>query len=201
MNPPADRRPGTIGRPLEHTELRIVDDQGADVAPGQPGEMLVRSNVRDAFMTEYLREPDKTAAALAGGWFHTGDICKQRPDGYYVFVDRAKDTIRRRGENISSFLVEKALLEHPDILEVAAIGVPSELSEEDVLAVVVPRAGSQLSPDEVYDFGGKVLGDFMRPRYVELRDTLPRTETGRVHKYALRAESHDDAWDAARERA
>jgi crotonobetaine/carnitine-CoA ligase len=198
MNPPDGRRPGTIGLPLEHTELRIVDDSGDDLGLEQPGEMLVRSRVPNAFMTEYFREPEKTAEALEGGWFHTGDICKRRSDGYYVFVDRAKDTIRRRGENISSFLVEKALLEHPDILEVAAIGVPSELSEEDVLVVVVPREGSSLTHEDVYEFGGKVLGDFMRPRYVEIRSELPRTETGRVHKYALRQESHDQEWDAER---
>jgi crotonobetaine/carnitine-CoA ligase len=199
MNPPDDRRPGTIGLPLEHTELRIVDDSGQALGLEQPGELLVRSLVPNAFMTAYFREPEKTAEALEGGWFHTGDIGKRRSDGYYVFVDRAKDTIRRRGENISSFLVEKALLEHPDILEVAAIGVPSELSEEDVLVVVVPRDDANLTHEDVYEFGGKVLGDFMRPRYVEIRGELPRTETGRVHKYALRQQSHDQAWDAERQ--
>lgn len=198
MNPPDDRRPGTIGLPLEHTELRIVDESGREVGRGRSGEMLVRSRVPGAFMTEYFREPEKTAEAWEGGWFHTGDICKQRDDGFYVFVDRAKDTIRRRGENISSFLVEKALLEHPDILEVAAIGVPSELSEEDVLVVVIPRPGSLLSEEDVHRFSEGVLGDFMRPRYIALRDDLPRTETGRVHKYALRQESFAGVWDAER---
>lgn len=196
MNPPDDRRPGTFGLPLEHTELKIVDEHGNEVEAEQPGELWVRSRVPDAFMTGYFREPEKTADALAGGWFRTGDVCRRREDGYYVFMDRLKDTIRRRGENISSFLVEKALLEHPDVLEVAAIGVPSELSEEDVLVVVIPRPGSGLTTEDVFDFGTKALGDFMRPRYIELRDDLPRTETGRVHKFALRQESHANAWDA-----
>ncbi|MFF2846080.1 AMP-binding protein [Streptomyces sp. NPDC058001] len=193
MNPPDDRRPGTFGLPLEHTELKIMDADGQELGAEQPGELWVRSRVPDAFMTAYFREPEKTAEALAGGWFHTGDVCRRRADGYYVFMDRLKDTIRRRGENISSFLVEKALLEHPDILEVAAIGVPSELSEEDVLVVVVPRPGSDLTTDDVFAFGDKALGDFMRPQYVELRGDLPRTETGRVSKYALRQESHTGA--------
>lgn len=201
MNPPGDRRPGTFGLPLEHTELRIVGDDGQDLDADQNGELWVRSTIPRAFMTEYFREPDKTAEALAGGWFHTGDICRRRPDGYYVFVDRLKDTIRRRGENISSFLVEKAILEHPDVLEVAAIGLPSELSEEDVLVVVVPRPGSGLDEAAVHAFASGRLGDFMRPRYVELRDDLPRTETGRVHKLSLRLEPHADAWDAERQPA
>jgi crotonobetaine/carnitine-CoA ligase len=198
MNPPDDRRPGTFGLPLEHTELRIVDEHGVDLGPDEPGELLVRSKIRDAFMTEYFREPEKTAEALEGGWFHTGDICLRRTDGYHVFIDRLNDSIRRRGENISSFLVEKAILDHPDVLEVAAIGVPSELTEEDVLVVVVPRPGSDLTHDAVFAWAERTLGDFMRPRYVELRDDLPRTETGRVHKFSLRQETHPNAWDADR---
>jgi crotonobetaine/carnitine-CoA ligase len=199
MNPPDDRRPGTFGVPLGHTELRIVDEHGAELGDDENGELLVRSTVANAFMTEYFREPEKTAEALAGGWFHTGDICRRRPDGYHVFVDRLKDTIRRRGENISSFLVEKAILEHPDVLEVAAIGVPSELSEEDVLVAVIIRPGSGLDETAVHAFAAQALGDFMRPRYVELRDDLPRTETGRVHKFTLRQESHIEAWDAEKQ--
>lgn len=199
MNPPDDRRPGTFGLPLEYTELRVVDSEGRDLGADQPGELLVRSSVPDAFMTEYFRDPEKTAEAMEGGWFHTGDVCMRREDGYYVFVDRLKDTIRRRGENISSFLVEKAIGEHPGIMEVAAIGVPSELSEEDVLVVVVPKPDSGLTPEEVFRWSQECLGDFMRPRYVELREDLPRTETGRVHKYTLRKQDHSGAWDAERE--
>jgi crotonobetaine/carnitine-CoA ligase len=196
MNPLDDRRPGTFGLPLEHTELKVVGEDGTELDADENGELWVRSAVPHAFMSEYFRDPERTAEALGGGWFHTGDICRRRPDGYYVFVDRLKDTIRRRGENISSFLVEKALLEHPDILEVAAIGVPSELSEEDVLVAVIARPGSGLDEAAVHAYSREVLGDFMRPRYVELRADLPRTETGRVHKFSLRQESHADVWDA-----
>lgn len=199
MNPPDDRRPGTFGLPLEYTELRVVDSEGRDLGPDQPGELLVRSSVPHAFMTEYFRDPEKTAEAVQDGWFHTGDVCLRREDGYYVFVDRLKDTIRRRGENISSYLVEKAIGEHPGVMEVAAIGVPSELGEEDVLVAVVPRPGSDLTPEEVFRWSQEHLGDFMRPRYVELREDLPRTETGRVHKYTLREQDHGGAWDAERE--
>lgn len=201
MNPVEDRRPGTFGLPLEHTEIRIVDEQGDDVDDDVDGELWVRSTVPGAFMTGYFRDPEGTERALEGGWFHSGDVCRRRPDGYHVFVDRLKDTIRRRGENISSFLVEKALLQHPDVLEVAAIGVPSELSEEDVLVVVVPRPGSDLDERGVHAFACEVLGSYMRPRYIELRDDLPRTETGRVHKFTLRREPHPRAWDAEKQLA
>ena len=196
MNPPDDRRPGTFGVPLEHTELRVVDEFRVDLGPGVPRELLVRSRIQDAFMAGYFLEPEKTAKAVQDGWFSTGDVCVRREDGYYVFIDRLKDAIRRRGENISSFLVEKAIGEHPNVLEVAATGVPSELSEQDVLVVVVSRPESGLTPEDIFARATVKLGDFMRPRYVEIRDDLPRTETGRVHKLSLRHERHDGAWDA-----
>ncbi|MGH3860719.1 AMP-binding protein [Actinokineospora sp.] len=195
INPPDDRRSGTIGRPLAHNELRIVDAHGEDVQDGVPGEILTRTQIPGAYMTGYFKEPDKTAEAMAGGWFHTGDVGKRREDGYYVFVDRLKDTIRRRGENISSFLVEKAVLSHPNVAEVAAVGVPSELSEEDVKIIVVRRHGATLSEAELAEYCESRLADFMRPRYVEFRDELPRTETGRVQKYLLRKEGVGAAWD------
>ncbi|MGQ0629498.1 MAG: AMP-binding protein [Sporichthyaceae bacterium] len=201
INPPDDTRSGTIGRPLEHNELRIVDEAGQDVPDETPGQILTRSRIEGAYMSGYFKAPEATAEAMAGGWFHTGDIGRRRADGYYVFVDRGKDTIRRRGENISSFLVEKAMLAHPEVAEVAAIGVPSELSEEDVKIVVVRRAGSTLSESALALWSDERLGDFMRPRYVEFRDALPRTETGRVQKFLLRADGAGAAWDRGDDRS
>jgi len=201
INPPSDTRSGTIGLPLAHNELRIVDDAGADVGNDVPGQILTRSRIPGAYMLSYFKNPEATAEAMADGWFHTGDIGRRRPDGYYVFVDRGKDTIRRRGENISSFLVEKAVLGHGEVAEVAAIGVPSELSEEDVKIVVVRRPGSDLTEKDLAEWCDERLGDFMRPRYVEFRDALPRTETGRVQKYLLRGEGVGAAWDRGDERA
>lgn len=194
-NPIDDIRPGTIGVPLDHNEFAVVDEQGRVQPRGTPGEIVTRSRIPGAYMTEYFREPEKTAEAWAGGWFHTGDVGVQRDDGYYVFVDRLKDTIRRRGENISSFVVEKAITEHPDIVEAVALGVPSELSEEDVKVIVVRRPGAPLDPDDVVMWARAKLADFMVPRYVEFREDLPRTETGRVHKYKLRREGVGTAWD------
>lgn len=201
INPPDDRRSGTIGRPLEHNELRVVDERDVDVPIGVKGELITRSRIPGAFMSGYFDEPEQTAQVMRGGWLHTGDAVYQREDGYFVFVDRIKDTIRRRGENISSFLVEKAVLDHPEVLEVAAVGVASELSEQDVLVVVVRRPGSRLTAEELVTESDPRLSDFMRARYVRFVDSLPRTETGRVHKYLLREDGPAGAWDRERARS
>lgn len=201
INPPDDRRPGTIGRPLEHDELRVVGEDGRDLPDGERGELLVRSSIPGAFMDGYYKQPDKTADAVRDGWLHTGDAVFRRPDGYYVFVDRIKDTIRRRGENISSFLVEKAVADHPNVLEVAALGVASELTEQDVAVVVVRRPGSALTADELSDWIAPRLADFMRPRYIRFADSLPRTETGRVQKVLLREQGMSGSWDREDEAA
>jgi carnitine-CoA ligase len=198
INPVDDVRPGTIGLPLEHNEARVVDERDHDVPAETPGEILVRGQIPYTQMVGYFKEPEKTAEALRGGWFHTGDLGKRREDGYYVFLDRMKDTIRRRGENISSFMIEKTVLDHEDVLECAVFGVPSELSEEDVKVVAVLRAGVDLPPQELVAFCSGRMADFMVPRYVEYRPSLPLTETGRVHKFKLRAEGAGAAWDRER---
>jgi crotonobetaine/carnitine-CoA ligase len=200
INPVDDMRPGTIGLPLEHNEVRVVDAGDEECAPEEPGEIVVRGRIPNTQMLEYFKEPEKTAEAMRGGWFHTGDMGKRRADGYFVFLDRMKDTIRRRGENISSFLIEKAVLEHPQVLECAVFGVPSELSEEDVKVVAVLRPGATLEPAELTAWCATRMADFMVPRYVEYRPALPLTETGRVHKFELRAEGAGAAWDREADR-
>jgi crotonobetaine/carnitine-CoA ligase len=196
INPIHDTRPGTIGLPLEHNELRVVDEHDVELPDDTPGEIVTRTHVPGAYMTEYFKAQEQTAEAMRGGWFHTGDLGKRRPDGYFVFLDRLKDTIRRRGENISSFMVEQSILQHPDVLQCAAFGVPSELSEDDVKVVCVLREGATLEPPELVAFCATRMADFMVPRYVELRDEIPLTETGRVHKFKLREEGVGAAWDA-----
>ena len=195
INPPRDTRPGTLGLALEHNELRVVNELDEPVPDGTPGQILTRTRIADAYMTGYFKEPEKTAEAMAGGWFHTGDMGLRRPDGYFVFLDRMKDTIRRRGENISSYFVEKAVNEHPDVLDVAAVGVPSELGEEDVKILVIRRPGTSLDAEAVSAWCQSRLSDFMQPRFIEFREDFPRTETGRIHKYILRRDGAGNAWD------
>ncbi|MBN9739311.1 MULTISPECIES: AMP-binding protein [unclassified Pseudonocardia] len=194
-NPVSDTRSGTIGIALDHNEVRIVDPEGNECAPGVTGEIVTRSRIPGAYMTGYFREPEKTAEAMRDGWFHTGDAGYRREDGYHVFVDRMKDTIRRRGENISSFLVEKAITAHPDIVDTAAIAVPSDLSEDDVKVLVVRRPGASLEPADVIEWAHGRLAEHEVPRYVEFRDEFPRTATGRIQKYTLRGEGAGAAWD------
>lgn len=186
-----DRRPGSMGTPRHHpsldvprTEARIVDGNGADVPDGTTGELLLRNA---AMMRGYFNDAAKTEEALdARGWLHTGDNAWRDKDGFYYFVDRKKDIVRRRGENISSLEVERVIERHPDVLEAAVIGVPSELSDEEVLAYVVLCPGTALDPSAVIDHCATHLARFKIPRFVELTDTLPKTPTAKVQKARLR---------------
>jgi carnitine-CoA ligase len=194
-----EQRPGTMGRVLPGFEARVVDHEGADVADGAPGELLLRSEEPLAFATAYHGLPDETARAWADGWFRSGDRVVRDPDGFIRFLDRVKDSIRRRGENISAWEVEQAVGSHPAVAAVAAVGVPSELGEEDVMVFVVPR-GDVPDPADLLRHCEAQLAYFAVPRYVELVEELPLTENGKVRKAALRERGlSDSTWD--RERA
>jgi carnitine-CoA ligase len=200
-NPIDDRRPGTFGLPLTYNELKIIDEDGAEVGPGVPGQIITRTSIPDSYMTCYYKEPDKTAEVMKDGWFHTGDAGMKREDGWFVFLDRMKDTIRRRGENISSYLVEKIIGEHVQVQEVAAVGVPSELSEDDVKVFIVRQPGATLTEAELSEWCTTKLSDFMQPRYIQFVEAFPRTETGRVQKFELRRDGVGGAWDRDAHRA
>ena len=139
----------------------------------------------------YWRNEEQTRQALRDGWLYTGDMAWMDEDGYVYFVDRKKDVIRRRGENISSQEVEAALKLHPAVLDAAIIGVPSELGEDELKAYVVPRPGAEVTPEELVYWCADRLAYFKVPRYIELRDDLPRTPSLRVRKSALRDEGTD----------
>jgi crotonobetaine/carnitine-CoA ligase len=130
--------------------------------------------------------PDKTAESFRNGWFHTGDRVVREADGYFRFVDRLKDAIRRRGENVSSFEVEQVLLSHPDVGHAAVFPVPSELAEDEVMAAIVRRPGSALTAPALAEFCRPLLPQFAVPRFIEFVDELPATESGKVQKYKLR---------------
>ena len=169
-------------------ELRVVDADDFPVPVGEVGELVCRTDEPWAMNAGYLGRPEETAAAWRNGWFHTGDAFRVDEDGRFYFVDRIKDAIRRRGENVSSFEIEREVLDHPDVLECAAIGVPSELGEEDIKVYVVARPGSGLTESSLLDHVRANCASFMVPRYVEFLDALPRTEaTQKVKKAELRA--------------
>jgi crotonobetaine/carnitine-CoA ligase len=187
----------SCGTPAPGYEVRLVDEHDYEVPVDEIGELVVRPDRPWTMSLGYLGMPDKTAEAWRNGWFHTGDGFKRDADGRYYFVDRIKDYLRRRGENISSFEVEQFVLEHPDVAEVAAIGVPSEHGEDEIKIVVVLQRGSLVTPGELIDFLAPRMPRYMVPRYVELVDSLPHTEaTNRVRKVELRADPFNDAtWD------
>ena len=182
----AEHRPGLMGTVRAGFAARVVDPSGAAAKPGEPGELIVRADEKLAFATGYFDMPDKTAEAFCDGWFHTGDRVIRDADGYFRFVDRLKDAIRRRGENISSFEVEQVLLSHPEVGNAAVYPVPSELAEDEVMAAVVRRPGSRLSESALCEFCRPRLAAFAVPRFIEFVDALPTTESGKVQKYKLR---------------
>jgi len=197
----AQQRPGTMGKVCPGFDARVIDQAGEDVE-GEPGELVVRSSEKLAFATGYFAMPDKTAEAFRDGWFHTGDRVVREADGYFRFVDRLKDAIRRRGENISSFEVEQVLLSHPDVGNAAVFAVPSELAEDEVMAAIVRRPGSVLNESALAEFCRPRLAYFAVPRFIAFVDTLPTTESGKVQKYKLRERGvTPGTWDHEAERA
>ena len=194
------RIPGSCGRPIPEFEVIVANDHDVEQPRGQVGEILVRSRIPFTTFTAYYGMPDATAEAGRNWWFHTGDLGRMDEAGNLFFVGRKKEAIRRRGENISAFEVEEAILQHDDVVECAVIGVPSELTEEDVKACIVIRQGSRLTEPDLLAYCQRVMGRSQVPRYIEFVEALPKTPTGKTAKYLLRADAvNDRTWD--RERA
>jgi carnitine-CoA ligase len=178
-------------------QLRIVDEHDEDVGPDVVGELVVRSDEPWCMNAGYYGMPEKTAEAWRNGWFHTGDGFRADEKGNLFFVDRLKDAIRRRGENISSFEVEGYVNDHPDVMETAALGVPSELGEDEVKVCVVRKPESSLTEQELLEYLVPKMPRFMIPRFVEFVDALPKTEaTARTQKVKLRDDAvNPNTWD------
>jgi crotonobetaine/carnitine-CoA ligase len=179
---------GTMGRPFDHLTIEIHDENDDPVLPGVPGEIVARPNSPYAIMQGYWRQPEATLEAWRNLWFHTGDLGKFTETGELVFIDRVKDSMRRRGENISSFEVERAVQAHPDVAECAAYPVPSEATEDDVMVAVVPRENHSLALEELVTFCLETMPRFTVPRYLRIVAELPKTPTGRVQKHILKAQ-------------
>jgi carnitine-CoA ligase len=182
----------SMGLPAKHpdshrtfAEVKIVDEKGVELGPNQTGELIVRSPV---MMKGYFKEEEKTRETIQNGWLYTGDYAYRDEAGYLFFIDRKKDIIRRRGENISATEVETLLLSHPKIGEAAVVAVPAELGEDEVLAALVVKENQVLSPEEAIDWCRERLADFKIPRFIQFRTSFPYTPTGRIAKYLLREE-------------
>ena len=190
---------GTLGSPRQHptlgtvNEARVVDTDERECGPGETGELLLRN---PTVTPGYWRMPEETAAALVDGWMHTGDLVTVNSDGTYTFVARRKEVLRRRGQNLSPAEVEDAILEHPDVLEVAVVGVESDLTEEEVKAFVVAEPGAVLDFTELRAWTAQRLSAFKVPRFWQAIDALPRTPTSRVAKHRLPAGFTGEEYDA-----
>jgi crotonobetaine/carnitine-CoA ligase len=177
-----------------------VDAFDQEVAIGEIGELIIRADAPWAMNHGYHKAPEATALAWRNGWFNTGDAFRRDDDDNYVFVDRLKDAIRRRGENISSFEVEAEVGAHPAVMEVAAVGVPSEFGEDEVLVAIVCNPGHALDPHDLITYLANRMTRFMIPRYVRVLDELPRTPTKKVQKHLLRSQGVTaDTFDRERE--
>ncbi|WP_068399129.1 acyl-CoA synthetase [Kribbia dieselivorans] len=174
---------GSVGKPVLHDELRIIDDSGYDVAPGEVGELLIKGpNVFQG----YWEKPAATAEALHGGWFHSGDLARRDEQGYYYIVDRKKDMVITGGENVYPAEIEQTIYQHPAVAEAAVIGVPSEQWGEAVTAVVAVVPGMELTAEELIAWMRQRQAGFKVPKVVHFVDALPRTATGKVLKRELR---------------
>jgi acyl-CoA synthetase (AMP-forming)/AMP-acid ligase II len=182
----AHAKPASIGRPLPGVELAIVDPEtSAELPVGEVGEIAVRSS---SIMLEYLHNPEATAAAIRGGWLHTGDLGRRDEDGDHFIVDRLKDMIRSGGENVYAAEVERVLLEHPSVLEAAVVGLTDERWDERVVAALLLRDGATIDTDEVRAFCRERLAAFKVPKQVVVVARLPKSGLGKIAKHELRAE-------------
>jgi len=188
--------PGSLGRPRSGCECRVVDDDDNEVAPNEIGELIVRTDEPWTVNIGYLNRPEASAHAWRNGWFHTGDLVRRDADGNYFFVDRKKDAVRRRGENVSSLEVEAEVLACEGVAEAAVVGLPSPHGDEEILVVVVPKAGCTLDPHELAKRLAPRMPHYMVPRYFRVLDELPRTPTNKVRKVDLREQGVTaDTWD------
>jgi crotonobetaine/carnitine-CoA ligase len=181
---------GSLGQPALHPDrripfaaLRVVNEEGDEVPDGEVGELLVRTPI---VMKGYFRDPEQTAAAFRDGWFITGDLVRRDAEGFYHFVARKKDIIRRRGENIAGAELDRVLGRHPGVAEAAAIAVPSDLGEDDILVAVVAKAEAKLTASDIGAWCAEHLAPDKTPRYVVFVESLPHTPTHRVAKFTLK---------------
>ncbi|WP_116452659.1 long-chain-fatty-acid--CoA ligase [Blastococcus litoris] len=181
-HPHAERKPGSIGTPIAGVEMRLVDDDGADVTAGEVGEIAIRG---ENVMKGYWGKPEETAKAIPDGWFRTGDLARQDDDGYFFIVDRKKEMIIRGGYNVYPREIEEALYEHPAVAEVACIGIAHPELGEEVAAAVALKPGAEAEVDELREFAKARVAAYKYPRHLWLVDSLPKGPTGKILRRAV----------------
>lgn len=176
---------GSIGKAAPGFTIRLLDPDGREVADGERGEIVLRTDPPQLMTPGYLGNPEATAELLRDGWLHTGDIARRDADGNHYFSGRAKDMIRHKGENVSAWEVERVLNDHPTVAESAVLGVPGELGEEDILACVLPAAGAEIDPAVIRDWCTERLAPFQQPRYLRIVTGFDKTPSERIRKQMI----------------
>lgn len=185
--------PGALGKPLPYFDARIVDESGGDVKQGETGQLLIRCLEPGLITPGYYKNQEATAAAYRDGWFCTGDLVRQDGRGIYFFVGRQKDSIRRRGENISAWEVERIIGTHTDVEESAVIAVPNEFGDEEIKAFIKPHSTS-FNPEHFINWCQGKMARYQIPRFIEIVEGFPKTPTQRIMKHKL-SRSTTDCWD------
>ncbi|MCA1830126.1 MAG: AMP-binding protein [Actinobacteria bacterium] len=188
---------GSMGKPTPGSEAAVLDDGGNEVPPNVAGELCLRAT--EGRTHDYLNMPDATDEAYRGGWFHTGDLARRDQDGWFYYVGRKRESMRRRGENVSAWEIENVVNQFPQVLESAAHAVPSELGEDDIKVVVVPQPGATVEPRALIDYCTTRMAIYAVPRYVEVREEIPKTPTQRPRYALLKEQGITGAtWDRER---
>ncbi len=188
-------RVGSIGLPVSHQRIEVVDRYDKILPPFEKGEIVIRPEAPYSMMSAYYRNPEATVIACRNLWFHTGDMGYKDGDGYFYFLGRQAHLIRRRGENISAEEVEEVINAHPAVQECAIIGLPSEVGEEDIKAYILPVEGSDCRPEAIVSWCEERIAYFKIPRYIEVVTGLPKTATNRVERHKLKEMGIGEAWD------
>ena len=178
-HPDRERKPGSIGTTIKGVEMKVVDDDGNDLPDGQVGEIVIRGH---NVMKGYWGRPDATTEAIRDGWFHSGDMARRDPEGYFYIVDRKKDMIIRGGFNVYPREIEEVFYEHPAVREAAVVGIPHDEYGEEVGAAVALKEGASATPEELREFVKGQVAAYKYPRYVWLVDDLPKGPTGKILK-------------------
>ena len=191
---------GSMGKLINVSEWKLIDDDGKEVPQGEVGELVTKVTDKKTGGVEYYKNPEASSEKVRGEWLHSGDLMYADPEGNLYFVDRKSDSMRRRGENISSFEVENMVEKHPDVAECAAFGVPSELGEDEVMIWVKPKDSVELDITDLIRHCARNMAYFMVPRYVDLVDDIPRTGTLRVQKSEMKRQGVTErTWDREKE--
>lgn len=198
INHPGRIRVGSVGTIRPGFEVKIFDEKDEQVQPGVVGEFVVRPLKPYIMFDGYYRKPEETLESYRNLWFHTGDLGWIDEEGFFYFVGRKKENIRRGGENITPYEIECVINAHPSVLESAVVGVPSEILGDEIKACVVLHPGESLTPESLIQWCQDKLAEFMIPRYIELLDQLPKTGSEKVQRFLLKEKGIVGAWDRKR---